>query len=154
LGLALAGIRRTLDRLLEHPRIVLGTLVATQLVATVLLAASVPHNGWVWFHNGDQIWITTQGWMLGHLELPPTELGYLWSLVLAPIMLVTGPTFVQALPPIMALNLLVLAPIALVCVYGIAAQIGGRLLGYWASLLFVVAPFASIPLFVERYQER
>ena len=128
--------------------------MATQLVATLLLAASVPHNGWVWFHNGDQIWITTQGWMLGHLELPPTELGYLWSLVLAPIMLVTGPTYVQALPPIMALNLFVLAPIALLCVYGIAAQIGGRLLGYWASSLWVVAPFASIPLFVDRYQER
>lgn len=128
--------------------------MATQLTATILLAASVPHNGWVWFHNGDQIWLTTQGWMLGHLELPPTELGYLWSLALAPIMLVTGPTYVQALPPIMALNLFVLAPIALLCVYGIAAQIGGRLLGYWASFLWVVAPFASIPLFVDRYQER
>jgi len=151
---AARGASRTLDGLLEHPRVVLGTLVATQLVATLLLAASVPHNGWVWFHNGDQIWTTTQGWMLGHLELPPTELGYLWSLVLAPIMLVTGPTYVQALPPIMALNLFVLAPIALLCVYGIAAQIGGRLLGYWASFLWVVAPFASIPLFVDRYQER
>ncbi|CAN5652119.1 hypothetical protein BH20ACT14_BH20ACT14_06630 [soil metagenome] len=151
---AARGASRTLDGLLEHPRVVLGTMVATQLVATLLLAASVPHNGWVWFHNGDQIWITTQGWMLGHLELPPTELGYLWSLVLAPIMLVTGPTYVQALPPIMALNLFVLAPIALLCVYGIAAQIGGRLLGYWASFLWVVAPFASIPLFVDRYQER
>ena len=153
-GMALAGIRRALDGLLDHPRIVLGTLAATQLVATILLAASAPHNGWVWFHNGDQIWITTQGFMLGHLELPPTELGYLWSLVLAPIMWVTGPTYVQALPPIMAVNLFVLAPIALFCVYGIAAQIGGQLLGYWASLLWIVAPFASIPLFVERYQER
>jgi hypothetical protein len=145
---------RTFDRLLEHPRAVVGTLAATQLAATLLLAASVPHNGWVWFHNGDQIWITTQGWMLGHLELPPTELGYLWSLVLAPIMLVTGPTFVEALPPIMVLNLLVLAPVALLCVYGIASRIGGRMLGYWASFLWVVAPFASIPLFVDRYQER
>jgi hypothetical protein len=145
---------RTFDRLLEHPRAVLGTLAAAQLAATLLLAASVPHNGWVWFHNGDQIWITTQGWMLGHLELPPTELGYLWSLVLAPIMWITGPTFVQALPPIMVLNLLVLAPVALLCVYGIASRIGGRMLGYWASFLWVLAPFASIPLFVDRYQER
>ena len=145
---------RTVDVLLEHPRAVLATLASFQLVATLLLAASVPHNGWVWFHNGDQIWITTQGWLLGHLELPPTELGYLWSLVLAPIMWVTGPTFVQALPPIMALNLLVLAPIALLCVYGIASRIGGRMLGYWASFLWVVTPFASIPLFVDRYQER
>jgi hypothetical protein len=145
---------RTFDRLLEHPRAFLGTLAAAQLAATLLLAAAVPHNGWVWFHNGDQIWITTQGWMLGHLELPPTELGYLWSLVLAPIMWVTGPTFVQALPPIMVLNLFVLAPVALLCIYGIASRIGGRMLGYWASFLWVVTPFASIPLFVDRYQER
>ena len=151
---AARGASRTLDGLLEHPRAVLGTLAAIQLVATLVLAALVPHNGWVWFHNGDQIWITTQGWMLGHLELPPTELGYLWSLVLAPLMWFTGPTFVQAMPQIMALNLFVLAPIALVCVYGIAERIGGRLLGYWASLLWVVAPFASTPLFVDRYQER
>ncbi len=151
---AARGASRTLDGLLEHPRVVLGALFAGQLVGTLVLAATVPHNGWVWFHNGDQIWITTQGWMLGHLELPPTELGYLWSLVLAPIMWFTGPTFVQALPPIMALNMFVLAPTALLCVYGIAERIGGRLLGYWASLLWVVAPFASIPLFVDRYQER
>ncbi len=151
---AARGASRTLDGLLQHPRAVLGTLAATQVGATILLAASVPHNGWVWFHNGDQIWITTQGWMLGHLELPPTELGYFWSLVLAPLMWFTGPTFVQVIPPVIALNLFVLAPIALLCVYGIAERIGGRLLGYWASLLWVVAPFASIPLFVDRYQER
>ena len=58
---------RTFDRLLEHPRAVVGTLAAAQLAATLLLAASVPHNRWVWFHNGDQIWLTAQGWMLGHL---------------------------------------------------------------------------------------
>ena len=28
------------------------------------------HNGWVWFQGGDQIWLTTQGWLLGQLELP------------------------------------------------------------------------------------
>ena len=50
--------------------------------------------------------------------------------------------------------MLVLGPLALLCVYGIAARIGGRLLGYWASFLWVVAPFAAIPLFVDRYQER
>ena len=49
--------------------------------------------------------------------------------------------------------MLVLGPVALLCVYGIASKIGGRLLGYWASL-WVVTPFAAIPLFVDRYQER
>ena len=74
--------------------------------------------------------------------------------MLTPITWVTGPTFVQALPPLVLFQVLVLGPIALLCVYGIASPIGGRLLGYWASFLWVVAPFAAIPLFVDRYQER
>jgi hypothetical protein len=151
---AARGAGRTVDRLLVRPRAVLGTLVAGQVVGTVALALTVEHNGWVWFQGGDQIWLSTQGWLLGHLELAPTEVAYLWPAVLAPITWLTGPTYVQALPPLLVLQVLVLAPIALLCVYGIAARIGGRLLGYWASLLWVVAPFASIPLFVDRYQER
>jgi hypothetical protein len=145
---------RKVDVLLEHPRAVLGTLAGVQIAAIAMLALSIDHNGWVFFHNGDQIWLTSQAWLLAGLELPPTELGYLWSVVLAPIMLVTGPTYVQAIPPVIFLNVLVLGPIAILCVYGIASRIGGRLLGYWAAFLWVVAPFASIPLWVDRYQER
>lgn len=144
----------TIDRLLERPRQVLGALIAAQILGTVWLGLSADHNGWVWFQGGDQIWLSTQGWLLGQLELPPTELGYLWSYVLAPIMWVTGPTYVQALPPLVALQVLVFGPVALVCIYDLATRIGGRLLGYWAALLWVVAPYASIPLFVDRYQER
>ncbi|HUF01373.1 MAG TPA: hypothetical protein VMN35_03020 [Gaiellaceae bacterium] len=145
---------RTVDRLLEHPRAVLATLAGAQIGATVLLAIAVEHNGWVWFQGGDQIGNVTTGWLVGQLELPPTQVSYVWPLVLAPITWVTGPTFLQVLPPLIALQVLVLGPIALVCVYAIAARIGGRLLGYWATLLWVVAPFAVIPLFVDRYQER
>ena len=151
---AARGTGRTIDRLLERPRGVLGTLIGAQLAATLVLALTVTHNGWVYFQGGDQIWLATQGWLLGQLELAPTELGYLWSYLLTPIMWITGPTYVQALPPLVLLQVLVLGPIALLCVYGIATRIGGRLLGYWASFLWVAAPFASIPLFVERYQER
>jgi hypothetical protein len=145
---------RTFDVLLDRPRIVVGSLAGLQIVATAILALSIEHNGWVYFHGGDQIWLTSQAWLLGHLELPPTELGYLWSLVLAPIMWITGPTYVQAMPLLITLNVLVLGPIAVACIYGLAARIGGRLLGYWAAFLWVVAPFASIPLWVDRYQER
>jgi hypothetical protein len=148
------GVGRTADRLLERPRVVVGSLIGLQVAATLLFAVSVQHNGWVWFQGGDQIWLATQGWLLGQLELPPTELGYAWSLVLTPIMWVTGPTYVEALPPLVLFQVLVLGPVALLCVYDLASRIGGRLLGYWASFLWVVAPFAAIPLFVDRYQER
>jgi hypothetical protein len=147
-------VARIVDRLLERPREVLGALVAVQIVATVVLALSVEHNGWVWFQGGDQIWMTTTAWLWGQLQLPPTELGYLWALVEMPMTWVTGSTFVQLLPILVVLQVLVLAPVALLCVYGIAARIGGRLLGYWAAFLWVVAPYAVIPLWVERYRER
>jgi hypothetical protein len=133
---------------------VLATLVGAQIAATLALALGVQHNGWVYFQGGDQIWYSTTGWLLGQLQLPPTETAYLWPLVQAPITWVTGPTYVEVLPALVVLNVLVLGPIGLLCVYGIAARIGGRLLGYWAALLWVIAPYAAIPLFVERYHEK
>jgi hypothetical protein len=145
---------RTIDVLLERPRTVLGVLVAAQIAATIALGLTVEHNGWVWFQGGDQIVNTTTGWLAGQRILPPTEISYVWPLVQTPITWITGPTFLQAMPPIVALQVLVLGPIALGCVYGVASHIGGRLLGYWAALLWVVAPFAAIPLFVDRYHEK
>ncbi len=125
-----------------------------QIVLVGILALSVEHNGWVWFQGGDQIWMTTTGWLLGQRELPPTEIGYLWPAVQAPVTWATGPTYVQTLPVLALAQVLILGPIAVYCMYGIAREIGGRLLGYWAALLWVIAPFAAIPLFVDRYQER
>ena len=148
------GLGRTVDRLLERPRLVLGTLVGAQITATLALAFSVEHNGWVWFQGGDQIVNTTTGWLVGQRILPPTEISYLWPLFQTPITWITGPTFLQAMPPIVLFQVLLLGPIALFCVFGIASHIGGRLLGYWASALWVVAPFAAIPLFVDRYHEK
>ena len=148
------GAGRQVDRLLERPRAVLGTLVGMQVGATLVFALVVPHNGWVYFQGGDQIWVSTTGWLLGQLELPPTEPGYMWSFLQAPITWFTGPTYVQVLPALIVLNVVVLGPVALLCVYGIGTRIGGRLLGYWAAVLWVIAPFAAIPLFVDRYHEK
>jgi hypothetical protein len=145
---------RTIDVLLERPRTVLGALVAVQIAATIALGLTVEHNDWVWFQGGDQIVNTTTGWLAGQRILPPTEISYVWPLVQTPITWITGPTFLQAMPPIVVLQLLVLGPVALGCVYGVASHIGGRLLGYWAALLWVAAPFAAIPLFVDRYHEK
>jgi hypothetical protein len=151
---AARGAGRALDGLLERPRTVLATLAGAQIAATVALALRVRHNGWVYFQGGDQIWFSTTGWLLGRLQVAPTESSYLWPFVQAPITWATGPTYVQALPALVVLNVLVLGPIALYCVYGIAARIGGTLLGYWAAFLWVIAPYAAIPLFVERYHEK
>src|SRR5439155_25362614 len=77
-----------------------------------------------------------------------------WSFVLSPIARFFGPSFVSALPALVLFQTLVLLPIAILCVYGIAARIGGRLLGYFAAALWVAAPFASIPLWDHRYHAK
>jgi hypothetical protein len=51
-----------------------------------------------------------------------------------------------------ALLVLVGLPVALFCVYRIAAIVGGRWLGALAAVVWVVVPFAMIPLFDARYR--
>jgi hypothetical protein len=144
----------TVDRLLEHPVPVVAGLAGAQAAAAVAFSLGVPHNGWIWFQGGDQIWYSTSGWLLGGLDLPTAGVGYGWPLVLAPITWVTGATYVEAMPLLVPFNLLVLGPAAVVCVYALATRIAGRLFGYWATLLWVIAPYACIPLFTDRYHER
>lgn len=148
------AIGRATDRLVAHPYRVVSALAAVQVAAVTVFALSIPHNGWIWFQGGDQIWYSTSGWLLGGLDLPTAGVGFGWPLILAPITWVTGSTYVEAMPLVVGLNVLVLGPAALVCVYALATRIAGRLFGYWAALLWVVAPYACIPLFTDRYHER
>ena len=144
---------RTADWLVARPRVVLASLVVAQIAVTGSVALAAEHDGWVWFEGDDAASVVTQAWHLGRLGLVPTELGYLWSLAVAPITWVTGSAYADALPAVVPLQVLVLGPIALLCVYGIAARIGGSLLGYWASLVWMLAPVAATPLFDPRYDD-
>jgi hypothetical protein len=132
---------------------VLAVLVAAQLALTLALAASVNHNGWLFYQGGDQIWYATSGWLLAHGQIPYALVGYGWALVLAPIMALLGPGFVSTLPPTILLNVLVLGPLVTLCMYWLGAQLGGRLVGLWAAALWVALPFLAIPLFVHRYHD-
>src|SRR2546421_208955 len=69
-------------------------------------------------------------------------------IVLAPIVVA------QWVPLVVLFQTIVLLPVAILCVYGITARIGGRLLGYLAAALWVFAPFLSIPLWDHRYHAK
>src|SRR5439155_13959022 len=60
-------------------------------------------------------------------------------------------------PAIVLFNVLVLAPVALLCIYGIAKRIGGKLFAYWATTLWLGVPFIGIEftdyLYHQRYTE-
>jgi hypothetical protein len=151
---AWALVCRGASALVARPYLTLGGIVVAHWLALIAFAATVRRNGWLFYQGGDQIWLTTGGWLLGQGELPPTYVGYGWSLVLAPITLVTGPSFVAAMPAVTLFNVLVLAPLALVAVYAFASRIAGRGYGLIAAALWVAMPFAVIPLWRADYHER
>lgn len=131
-----------------RPAYVLGGLVGVQWLAVLALALVVKHNGWLYYAGGDQLWHYSGAYLLAHGHLPPAFVGYGWSIALLPIALVAGPNLVSALPAIVLLNTVVLLPVALLCVYGIASRIAGRLFGYFAAALWIGLPYLGI-VFVE-----
>jgi hypothetical protein len=144
-----ASLLRVRDLVLSVRTVyVLGAFVLVQWVALVVFALTVRHNGWLYYAGGDQLWHYSGAYLLAHGHLPPTFVGYGWSILLLPFAAVAGPNIVSALPAIVLLNTVVLGPVALICVYGIASRIAGRLFGYWAALLWIALPYLGV-LFVE-----
>jgi hypothetical protein len=142
-------VRRTRDAVASvRPAYALGSLLAAQWLAVLALALTVKHNGWLYYAGGDQLWHYSGAYLLAHGHLPPAFVGYGWSLLLLPVALVAGPNLVSALPAVVLLNTVVLLPVALLCTYGIAARIAGRLFGYFAAALWIGLPYLGI-LFVE-----
>src|SRR5437763_388733 len=133
-----------------EPWIVLAPIVVAQWVALVVFALVVRHNDWLFYQGGDQTVFYTDAWSLAHGHIPEAEIGYGWSYLLSPIAAIFGANILSALPLVVLFQTIVLLPVAIGCVYGITARIGGRLLGYFAAALWVFAPFLSIPLWEYR----
>ncbi len=128
-------------------------IVAVQILATVALFFSINHNGWLTYQGGDQIWLVTSGWLLGQGSIGYAFTSYGWPMLLAPLTWVTGSSSVELLPLTTVLQVGVLGPIASLAVYDIGARLAGRLAGLWCAAVFVAAPFAAIPYFVDRYHD-
>jgi hypothetical protein len=131
-----------------RPAYVLGPLLGIQWLAVLVLALTVRHNGWLYYAGGDQLWHYTGSYLMVHGHLPPSFVGYGWSILLLPVAAIAGPNLVAALPALVLFNTLVLLPVALLCMYGIAARIAGRIFGYVAATLWIVIPYLGI-VFVE-----
>lgn len=136
------------------PTRVLAVLVVAQWLITVGLAVTVRHAGWIYYQGGDQLWYYTTGWLLSHGHFPQPGVGYLWSVLLAPIARVGGPNLVNVYPAIIAIQFLFFLPAALLCVYGIAVRLGGRLFGYWAAVAWLIVPLIAIKYTDAGYHER
>jgi hypothetical protein len=133
---------------------VLGAFIVVQWIAVLLLAVTVRHNGWLYYAGGDQVWHYTGAYLLAHGHLPLSLVGYGWSILLLPIAPLAGPNLVSALPAIILFNTLVLLPVALLAIYGIAARIAGRLFGYWAVALWIATPYLGIVFLEPGYHQK
>jgi hypothetical protein len=136
------------------PVYVLVGAVAAQWVLVLVLARTVRHNGWVYYQGGDQLWYYTLARLVSHGQLWQTPVGYLWSFLLAPVARLAGADLVSALPAIVLFDVLVLLPIAVLAVYGIASRLGGRMFGYWTLLVWLVVPFLGILYTDTGYHQR
>jgi hypothetical protein len=134
--------------------VVLGVVLLAQWLCVGAVASIALHNGDYFYNGGDSTWYYTSAWVLGHGHVPQGSISYGYPFLLAPIARFAGANVLAGLPFVIAFNLLVLWPIALLCVYGIAKVIGGRGFAYLASFAWTVFPLASIPYFYERYHVR
>lgn len=149
----LTALDRAVCAITRHVALSLGVLILVQVLATVALFFSVNRNGWLTYQGGDQIWLVTSAWLLGKGMIGYALTSHGWPLLLAPLTWLTGSSSVDLLPLTTALQVGLLGPIATLCVYDIGARLAGRLAGLWCAAAFVVAPFAAIPYFVERYHD-
>jgi hypothetical protein len=150
---ALAVVARAADTVVRHVVISLGVMLVVQIGATIALFFSINHNGWLTYQGGDQIWLVTSGWLLGHGAIGYALTSHGWPMLLAPLTWITGSSSIELLPLTTILQVGVLAPIATLAVYDIGARLAGRLAGLWCAAAFVAAPFVAIPYFVDRYHD-
>ncbi len=147
-----AGLRDRLPaRLPWQPWSVLLPLLLAQWLFLLLLSRSVEHNGWLFSQAGTETHVYATAWSLAHGHIPAASIGYGWSLLTAPVAEIAGANVLDGLPALVLLQALVLLPVALLAVYGIASRIGGRVLGYLSAAGWVLVPYLSIRLFVPGY---
>ena len=104
------------------------------------------HDGWLYYHGGDGTWYYTTAWVLGNGHIPAAVIGYGYPLLIAPIAGIAGSSLLDGIPAVVIFNQLVLAPIALVCIYGITRMFASRWYAYIVSLLWVLDAGPRHPL--------
>ncbi|MDX6514407.1 MAG: hypothetical protein QOH73_73 [Gaiellaceae bacterium] len=133
------------------PLAVLGLVQALVVVATVVRAK---HDSWLFSAGGDGPSLYAAAARVGNGHLPRGTSGWVEPLLAAPLTWIAGPSYRSGLPFLVLVNLLVLLPVGLLAIYGAGARIGGRVVGYLAATVWVLAPVLSTFLFVASYHQR
>ena len=129
-------------------------LVGLQWVLLAIFVVTVRHNGWLFYQGGDETFFYTSSWSIAQAHIPDAAIGWGWSYLLAPVAAIFGSNFLAALPAVVLIQTVVLLPLGLLAMYGLAARIGGRLFGYLCAAVWVIGPYALIPLWDHRYHQK
>ncbi len=147
------ALREKLSTLrVPRPPRFLTVLVLVQWILLLLLVRHRTHNGWFFYQSGDETLSYSTAWSLAHGHIPQIFVGYGWPFLVAPIAGICGLNFLDGVPALVLVQTVVLLPLALFAVYGLASRIGGRLLGSFTAICWVVVPYAAIPLFSATYR--
>ena len=129
-----------------------GAILAQWLSTLCAAAFGATHVGWR-FEQGTDSFAAVQGaFRLVDGDLPREGSGLLWPIMLSPFASVAD-TLDGVLAGVVLLNVLVLAPLALVSAYWIAVRIGGRLLGISTVALWVLGPWLLLVLALDSYDQ-
>lgn len=139
-GLARLGRRVTSTAGGAPATLMLAGAVVLQLAIASWFAFATPHNGLLWYSGGDATEYWTHQWAVGHLVLPQTFLGWGMPVLYAWIGLVAGPSLLNGLPVVLAVQTLVLLPLSVVLLYLLATRLYGRVFGIWSTFVWVLAP--------------
>jgi hypothetical protein len=149
IGRSLGHVEVVVERM--PPWVLLGALILADWAIAAEVGRIALHDGPLYYHGGDGTWYYTSAWLLGTGRLPYAAISFGYPLLIAPIAAIAGPSMLDGLPAIIAFNQLVLAPLALLCTYGIVRMMAGRCYAYLATLAWVIFPVAVIHYFLADY---
>ena len=127
-----------------RPAPLLSVLIAIQLGVVAWLAFATPHNGWVWYSGGDATEYWSAQWTIAHGLIPQALVGWGLPILWAWAPIAAGPSLLSGLPVVVLVNALVLGPLALLLVWGLADQLYGRVYAWGATLFWVLWPILAI----------
>ena len=136
----------------RRPPPFLTALVLVQWILLLRLVRRTTHNGWFFYQSGNETLSYSTAWSLAHGHIPQISIGYGWPFLTTPIAGISGINFLDGVPALVLVQTVVLLPLALLAVYGIASRIGGRVLGYFTAICWVVVPYAAVHLFSATYR--
>ena len=132
--------------LVRQPWNVLVPLVFLQWLLLLLLTRRIEHDRWLFTQDGAGTYFWSTAWSFAHGHLPPPLVGFAWPLLLTPLAAVRGANYLDALPVLVLLQTLVVLPLMVVTVYGVASRIGGRWLGYLGAAGWILIPYAAVAI--------